>query len=105
MSERSSEGAVSNFPTGGALRSVISFLEKFNPIVRWLFYIDGALVFLYMCMMFLDVLLRYFFNQPIPFTIDISSMLIVAFVFLGLGYVQLDKLHLHIDLITARLSP
>ncbi|OGO24159.1 MAG: hypothetical protein A2144_14635 [Chloroflexi bacterium RBG_16_50_9] len=105
MSERSSEGAVSNFPTGGALRSVISFLEKFNPIVRWLFYIDGALVFLYMCMMFLDVLLRYFFNQPIPFTIDISSMLIVAFVFLGLGYVQLEKLHLHIDLITARLSP
>jgi tripartite ATP-independent transporter DctM subunit len=105
MAETGSAAMAAEAQSGAVLPRIISVLEKVNPIVRWLFYIDGALVFLYLLTTFLDVLLRYFFDKPIPNTVDLGSMLMVALVFLGLAYVQLDKLHITIDLVTSRLSP
>jgi TRAP-type C4-dicarboxylate transport system permease small subunit len=46
-----------------------------------------------------DVVGRYFFRAPIPWSMYLCSDLQVAISFLGLGYVQAKKAHIHVDLV------
>ena len=59
-----------------------------------------------MIMMFLttaDVISRYVFNSPIIGVFEISQVLLVGVVFLGLAYVQTMKGHVKVDVVTSWL--
>ncbi|MBN1627859.1 MAG: TRAP transporter large permease subunit [Deltaproteobacteria bacterium] len=80
----------------------ISALEKIIPVTRWLFYISGGILALYTLFVVVDVVLRYVFNQPLRFGYDIGGMVMTVFLFLAAAYVQVEKGHIEIDIITAR---
>ncbi|MFC1918331.1 TRAP transporter small permease subunit [Chloroflexota bacterium] len=59
-----------------------------------------------MVMMFLttaDVFLRHVFNSPISGAYELSYLMLVAIVFLGLGYAELSGAHIKMDLLATRL--
>ena len=89
---------------GAGLQKIVSALDKINPITKWLFYIAGAVLFLYTMYMFLDVILRYIFDKPLPASIDIGGIVLEILLFFGLGYIQVKKRHLTIDILTSRLG-
>lgn len=90
-------------PIETILMRVVSVLEKCNPAVQVLFYIGGVVGFFFVCFVFLDVVLRYFLDRPLPFSVDICSMALELILFFGLAYVQVQKRHLAIDLIISRM--
>lgn len=75
-----------------------------NPIVRWLFYLAGALLFLFTVYMFVDVVLRYLFNRPLPNSLDVGIVVLECLFFLGCAHVQVQKRHMMIDILTSKLS-
>ena len=87
------------------LERIISALEKAVPVTRWLFYIAGGLLALYTLFVVTDVVLRYMFNRPLRFSYDIGGMVMPVFLFLAAAYVQVEKGHIEIDIITAKLPP
>jgi len=58
-----------------------------------------------MLLTFADVMLRGFFNKPIPGTFEISQYILAIFILLGAAYTQQVKGHVGVDFVTSRLSP
>lgn len=52
----------------------------------------------------IDVIGRFFFNAPIRGTVEVNQVLLIFTVFLGLGYTQLMKRHIRVDMIFDRIS-
>ena len=52
-----------------------------------------------------DVAGRYLFNNPIPATYEITEMLMVLVVFLGLGYTQASRSHIRVETVVRFLPP
>ncbi|MGI9570056.1 MAG: TRAP transporter small permease subunit, partial [Desulfobulbia bacterium] len=87
------------------LDNYIQVFEKVTfPICRFADYIGRAVLALMVILISLDVTLRYFFNMPIKGSYEVVQFMLAAIVFLGLGYVQKQKGHVSISLITSRLS-
>lgn len=99
-----SEDTATDSGSYSSLSAVISSLEKVFPVTRWLFYISGGILALYTVFVVVDVVLRYRFNQPLRFGYDIGGMVMTVFLFLAASYVQVEKGHIEIDIITSRLS-
>lgn len=51
-----------------------------------------------------DVFLRYLFKKPLAWNFDLQTILIVGVIFLGIPYVQSQRRHVRIDILTSRLS-
>ena len=58
-----------------------------------------------MAIVTLDVVLRYFFNDPTVWAGEVASFLTIAVVFLGLGQNLRRDDHIRIDVVTKLLSP
>ena len=67
--------------------------------------IGMAMVIPLMLLTFADVMLRGFFNKPIPGTFEISQYMLAFFILLGAAYTQQVKGHVGVDFLTSRLSP
>ena len=67
--------------------------------------IGMAMVIPLMLLTFADVMLRSFFNKPIPGTFEISQYMLAFFILLGAAYTQQVKGHVGVDFLTSRLSP
>ncbi|MEC9435467.1 MAG: TRAP transporter small permease [Pseudomonadota bacterium] len=68
--------------------------------------IGGAIMLLMMTQVALDVLMKHFFNWPIPTTLEtVASYYMVALVFLPLGVVTRDNEHLEVEMFTQKLAP
>ena len=67
--------------------------------------IGMAMIIPLMLLTFADVLLRGFFNKPIPGTFEISQYMLAVFILLGAAYTQQVKGHVGVDFLTSRLSP
>ena len=67
--------------------------------------IGMAMVIPLMLLTFADVMLRGFFNKPIPGTFEISEYILAVFILLGAAYTQQVKGHVGVDFVTSRLSP
>lgn len=50
-----------------------------------------------------DVILRYVFNAPSKWVVEISGYLLVVIVMMGLAYTQKERGHISVDIITSRL--
>jgi TRAP-type C4-dicarboxylate transport system permease small subunit len=58
-----------------------------------------------MLLTFADVIMRSFFDKPIPGTFELSEYILAVFILLGAAYTQQVKGHVGVDFITSRLSP
>ena len=67
--------------------------------------IGMAMILPLMLLTFADVMLRSFFNKPIPGTFEISQYILAVFILLGAAYTQQVKGHVGVDFVTSRLSP
>jgi TRAP-type C4-dicarboxylate transport system permease small subunit len=59
-------------------------------------------------MMFLtvgDVVGRYFFNMPISGTFELTDFMLALVVFFAIGYTQVRRGHISIDVVVSRFSP
>lgn len=68
----------------------------------WLRHLFGgiaaALLFAMMCLTFVDVVLRYVFNAPVPGGFELTELMLASLVFLGLPLVTLHREHVAVDL-------
>jgi TRAP-type C4-dicarboxylate transport system permease small subunit len=84
-------------------------LSSFHPVIVWICRTMTAIgAVILAIMMFLsvaDICSRFFFNKPITGTYEIVSLMVVVVGCLGLGYCQLVKGNIMIDIVTKRLSP
>jgi TRAP-type C4-dicarboxylate transport system permease small subunit len=80
-----------------------------NPVVRWICNVMIAISAVGLgVMMFLSVASitgRFFFLRPIEGTEELVGMLLIVCASLGLGYCQLMKGNISIDIFTSRLKP
>jgi len=67
--------------------------------------VSGTVLVFIMGLMCLEIFCRYVLHKPILGTVEISSYLLVLFVFIGMSYTQSIDGHIKIDLLTVRLSP
>lgn len=69
-------------------------------------FIGGLAILTMMFQVAFDVMLKHFFNTPIPGTLEmVSAYYMAAMVFLPLGMVTRDHEHLEVELFTQNLSP
>ena len=52
-----------------------------------------------------NILTRFFLRKPIPGTIELVELIAVVVVFLAIGYTELRRGHISIEMLTVRLSP
>ena len=67
--------------------------------------IGMAMIIPMMLLTFADVMLRGFFNKPIPGTFELSQYILAIFILLGAAYTQQVKGHVGVDFVTSRVSP
>jgi len=81
-------------------------VERFaRPFSRFIDSIGRVILALMVLLITLDVVLRYFFNRPIKGSYELVEFMMVLIVYLGLGYTQINKRHVSINLFTTKLSP
>lgn len=80
-----------------------------HPIVNWICRVMAGIGTVVCAIILIlavaDVCGRYFFLHPIEGTVELISLLMVVMGFLGLGYCQLVKGNVMIDIFTSRLKP
>jgi len=74
-------------------------------ISRVLAYLAMGLLIFMMLFITVSVCGRYFFSQPIPDDLIIMQALLVVVVFLPFAYVQIEKAHLSVTILTDRMPP
>lgn len=84
-------------------------LQKFADVVdyinEWLGKVFGFLIVVMMIVVVYDVCMRYFFNRPTAWGMELSTLLQVGVMFLGAGYCLLHGGHVKVDIIYSRWSP
>src|SRR5699024_2462206 len=74
-----------------------------NPINKYSNYLAGFFIFSLMVITFSDVIGRYFF-RPITGTHELTGVFLALSVFLGLGYTEIQKGHISIDILVNKFS-
>jgi TRAP-type C4-dicarboxylate transport system permease small subunit len=81
----------------------------FNDAIKWICWVMTAIGAVTLgVMMFYsvaDICGRYFFQRPINGTMELVGLLVVVVGCLGLGYCQLLKGNINIDIVTSRFTP
>lgn len=80
-------------------------MKKINLIVRIAGLVSMGVLFLMMLLTVADVFLRSVLNKPIIGTTEITEQMMVAIVFLGLGWCALQGKQIKVDLFATRYPP
>ncbi|MDD5701119.1 MAG: TRAP transporter large permease subunit [Dehalococcoidales bacterium] len=88
-----------------ALESLIRTLDKVAIFSRWTNVLGIAVLFLMVFVTFIDVVMRYIFNAPIKGVLELTEVLMIVAVFLGIAHTQNQKGHIRVDLLSAALTP
>lgn len=84
------------------MRTVARLIERFT---RQLGVLGGFATLMVMIVIILDVAGRTFFNAPIPGGNELSELLLVVLIFLGLAAAQQGRNHYTVDIVTHLLGP
>jgi TRAP-type transport system small permease protein len=76
-----------------------------SAISRVLSYIGTAVVVFMMLITVGDVLGRYLFKRPIVGTLELTEYFMVIIAFFALGWCEIGKKHIKVDLFVVRFSP
>lgn len=74
-----------------------------NRISLYAAYVAGVCAALIIVLVLAEIIRRTFFNSSFLWTFEISSWLLVAFAFLGMGYTLQSGGHVRVTLLTSRL--
>lgn len=77
----------------------------FDGIIVGLAWAGGVLLFFAMIAVCVDVVLRYFFNRPVAWVLEISEYILLYVTFMATAWVLRDESHIKVDLLVNRLSP
>ena len=75
-----------------------------NRISLYAAYAAGICGVLLVVLVLAEIVRRTFFNSSFLWTFEISSWLLVAFAFMGMGYTLQSGGHVRVTLLTSRLS-
>ena len=67
-------------------------------------FLSGLAILIMACIVSYEVFMRYLFNAPTTWVLEISIYLCLACVFLAGGYALKEKHHIYVDVITNKLS-
>lgn len=80
-------------------------IGRWNGRVTWWLARIAAFVLASLAVItFCDVIARYFFNRPFPFTVEITEIAMGVLVYFGVGLATHDNDHISVDFVTLRLS-
>jgi TRAP-type C4-dicarboxylate transport system permease small subunit len=80
------------------------FLGRWNGrVTTWLARIAAFILVLLAVVTFGDVIGRYVFNAPFPFTVEATELAMGLIVYLGVGLVTQQGGHITVDIVTLRL--
>ena len=68
-------------------------------------FLGGALLIFALLAVCLDVIMRYFFNSPISWVLQVSEYILLYVPFLAAAYVLKQDGHIRVDILLNRLSP
>ena len=77
-------------------------LDRLNSAMAWL--AAAAIIFMMLAISY-AVMMRYAWNKPVPWIVEISSYLMLYITFLGTAWLQRKGGHVEVDLFTGRLKP
>jgi len=79
-----------------------SLLDRLNSVMAWIAAL--AIIFMMFAISY-AVIMRYVWNKPVPWIVEISSYLMLYITFLGTAWLQRKGGHVEVDLFTGRLKP
>jgi len=85
------------------MRKAIYIIEKMTNVVSG--HIPAWTVFLLMVMVLVEVLTRYVFNAPLSIADEYGGYMLVAIVFVGLGYTWKERGHVSVEIVSNILPP
>ncbi|KAF0824928.1 TRAP transporter small permease [Cytobacillus firmus] len=85
-------------------QKLILFLEKLTLAINNILHkVSSILLFLLMFLTTADVIGRYFFNNPITGTYELTGLALALMIFFSLGSGQIFKDHIEIDFLTSKM--
>lgn len=84
------------------MKKVINVIDKFNE--RIAIYVGGSVLFALVFATALNIVLRYVFNMPFKFVLELDENLMVALAFFTGGYALLLDAHVRMDVVFHRLT-
>lgn len=84
------------------LDKIAHWVERFaSPLNGVVHKVGLAVLFLMMILTVGDVVGRYFFNNPISGTFELTTLMLALVVFFSIGYTQLRRGHISIDVLVS----
>ena len=75
-----------------------------HTVSNWLNIAGACVLSILMFLTVVDVSLRYFFNHPLRGVFELTELMMVAIVVLGLGYTAATRGHISVDIIVDRFK-
>ena len=86
-------------------REVSAFLSNgIDSLARIFGYMSGFILLVMMAITCYEVVARYVFNSPTIWSVDLGIFLLIWFAYSSTAYVQRERRHVRVDLLTSRLS-
>jgi TRAP-type C4-dicarboxylate transport system permease small subunit len=82
-----------------------AFIAAINKISNLLGLVSGILICILACLLIYDVFMRFVFNNPVDWTLDISELLQAAVAFLSASYVLKIGGHVNMSAVVSSVSP
>jgi TRAP-type mannitol/chloroaromatic compound transport system permease small subunit len=79
-------------------------LKAIDAINKWVGTSLSYFLFAFFTLLFIEVILRYFFNSPTVWANELAQMLFGAYAILGGGYILFTGGHVNVDIVYARFS-
>jgi TRAP-type mannitol/chloroaromatic compound transport system permease small subunit len=80
------------------------FIRTIDAINDWVGRFLSYFLFAFFVLLFIEVILRYFFNSPTVWANELAQMLFGAYAILGGGYILLTGGHVNVDIVYTRFS-
>jgi len=77
------------------------FIRTIDAVNEWIGRLLSYFLFAFFVLLFIEVILRYFFNSPTVWANELSQMLFGAYAVLSGGYILL---HVNVDILYSRFS-
>lgn len=87
------------------IKLVRKFDKVLNSIDRILRYFCGFLVIFIVISISLNVIMRYFFNMPISWSLEVSEYIMIYITFLLIAWTLNNDGHIRIDIFTSKMKP
>lgn len=87
------------------MSTIAGLIGRWNGrVTLWLARIAAFVLASLAVITFCDVIARYFFNRPFPFTVEITEIAMGVIIYFGVGLTTHDNDHISVDFVTLRLS-